>query len=284
MSGSSAIINDTSNKQTEPSFIYSDASDIGLIMVVVTYDDIPSELHLEEHLSSRTVADTSWASAKAKLGMVQSPMFAPIFFGQKTIVSSVHNPDFEDHLGGISPAHHQWAQLMKEQLIQEENDIQNLDAVIDCLSKLRNKAESMKMLTAGFGVARTTDLTFLSVFTLLAKKWALQQTPLCNFFVGNPSPICNSQPPSRGSKAHVDFSPQEGIHMNLDKAPDSSVFPKNSSTHLSNESFNPMAFLKLWGDKMQLMQQQPQKLLLSRGPTSLGRPRLNSTTTCCICC
>ncbi len=58
-SGSSAIIGNTSNKHTEPSFIYSDASDIGSIMVVVTYDDIPLELRPEEHLSLRTVADTS---------------------------------------------------------------------------------------------------------------------------------------------------------------------------------------------------------------------------------
>jgi hypothetical protein len=105
-SGSSTIIGNTSNKHTEPSFVYSDASEIGLIMVVVTYDDIPLELCLEEHLSLKTVADTSWVSAKVKLGMVQTPMFAPIFFGQKTIVSSVHQPDFEDQLGGISPVHH----------------------------------------------------------------------------------------------------------------------------------------------------------------------------------
>jgi hypothetical protein len=69
-SGSSAIIGNTSDKHTEPSFVYSDVSDMGLIMVVLTYDDIPLELCPEEHLSSRTVADTSWASAKVKLGMV----------------------------------------------------------------------------------------------------------------------------------------------------------------------------------------------------------------------
>jgi hypothetical protein len=131
-------------------------------MVVVTYDDIPLELHPEEHLSLRIVADTSWASAKVKLGMVQLPMFSPIFFRQKTIVSSVHDPDFEDQLGGIPPAHHQWAQLMKERLIQEES--------VDCLLKSRNKAKSMKMVMAGFGVARTADSTILSIFTLLAEK------------------------------------------------------------------------------------------------------------------
>jgi hypothetical protein len=50
--------------------------------------------------------------------------------------------------------------------------------------------------------------------------------------------------------------------MNLGKIPDSSVSPKNPSTHVSNKNFNPMAFLKLWGDKMQLMQQQPQMIVV----------------------
>jgi hypothetical protein len=98
--------------------------------------------------------------------------------------------------------------------------------------------------------------------SLLAEKWALQQTPLQDFFVGNPSPICNSQPPSCGLEAHVDPSPQEEMHMNLDEAPDSSVSPKNPSTRLLNEPFGPMAFLKMWGDKMQLMQQHPQTIVV----------------------
>ncbi len=85
-------------------------------MVVVTYDDIPLELRPEEHLSLRIVADTSWVSGKVKLGIVQLPKFAPIFFGQKTLYPLCTTPDFEDQLGRISPTHHQWAQLMKEQL------------------------------------------------------------------------------------------------------------------------------------------------------------------------
>jgi hypothetical protein len=39
----SAIIGNSSNKHTEPLFVYTDASDIGSIMVVMTYDNIPSE-------------------------------------------------------------------------------------------------------------------------------------------------------------------------------------------------------------------------------------------------
>jgi hypothetical protein len=120
----------------------------------------------------------------------------------------------------------------------------------------------MKMVMAGFGVACTADLTFFSIFTLLAEKWALQQTPLRKIFVGNPSPICNSQQPSCGLEAHVDPPPQEEMHMNLDEAPDSSVSPKNPSTRLLNEPFDPMAFLKMRGDKMQLMQQHPQTIIV----------------------
>jgi hypothetical protein len=47
----------------------------------------------------------------------------------------------------------------------------------------------MKMVTAGFGVARIANLTFLSAFNLPTEKWSLQQTWLHDFFVGNPSPI-----------------------------------------------------------------------------------------------
>ncbi len=58
---------------------------MGSIMVALTYDDIPLELRPEEHLSLRTVADNSWASAKVELEMVQLLMFAPIFFRQKAL-------------------------------------------------------------------------------------------------------------------------------------------------------------------------------------------------------
>jgi hypothetical protein len=195
----SVIIGNSSNKHTGPSFVYMETSDIGSIMVVMIYDNIPSELRPGEPLSSRFIADTSWAGAKVKLSMVQLPMFAPLFFGQKTIKSSVHDADFEDKMAEISPLHLQWAQLMQEQFTQEENDICNIDAVVDHFIKLRNKAESLKMVTPGFSVTRVAESTFLSVFTLAAKKWSPQQGQLHKFFEGNPSPICtSSRPPSQG--------------------------------------------------------------------------------------
>ncbi len=81
---------------------------------------------------------------------------------------------------------------MKEQLTQEENNLHNINAVVDHFSKSRNKAESLKMVMPGFGVTRSAESTFLSVFTLPAKKWGPQQRQLCNFFEGNPSPIHTS--------------------------------------------------------------------------------------------
>jgi hypothetical protein len=59
---------------------------------------------------------------------------------------------------------------MKEQLTQEENDVQDLDIVINHLAKSRNKTEVLKMVMAGFGIARFADSSFLSVFTLPAEK------------------------------------------------------------------------------------------------------------------
>jgi hypothetical protein len=113
-SGSSVIIGNSKNNSNELAFIYSDASDIGSVMVVMTYEDIPSELCPEEYLSSRILAETSWAGAKVKLGMVQAPMFAPIFFGQKAIGASIHDVDFKEKMKEISPIHHQWSILFEE--------------------------------------------------------------------------------------------------------------------------------------------------------------------------
>jgi hypothetical protein len=76
-------------------------------------------------------------------------MIAPLFLRQKTIESSVPNPDFKDQLRATSATHFQWAQLMKEHLTQEENDSKDVDLVIDRLSKSRNKAKTLKIVTSG---------------------------------------------------------------------------------------------------------------------------------------
>jgi hypothetical protein len=84
-SGNAAIIGNSIDVHTKPAFIYTDASNISLIMTMATYDIIPSDLRPEEHLSSRIVAETSWASAKVKLGVVYVPMVAPLFLGRRPL-------------------------------------------------------------------------------------------------------------------------------------------------------------------------------------------------------
>ena len=108
----------------------------------------------------------------------------------------MRNSEFENQLRAISPKHYQWAQLIKEHLAQEENDSEDLELVIESLSKSRNKAGSLKMLTAGFTAVRVSDSTFVSVFTLPSEKWSLHQEKLHKIYGGNPSPVKNSRPHS----------------------------------------------------------------------------------------
>ncbi len=164
----------------------------------------------------------------------------------------------------ISPLHLRWAQLMQEQLTQEENDIHDIDAVVDHFTKSRNKAESLKMVTPGFSVTRVAESTFLSVFTLPAKKWGPQQGQLREFFEGNPSPICtSSRPPSRGVK---NSASQMNDPIEVDDPADRVESPPRRLPPTASSSaaaFDPMAFLKEWGEKMQLMhQQQPQMIVV----------------------
>jgi hypothetical protein len=261
-SGSSAFIGNHNDKSTKPSFIYANLSEIGSTMVVCRYNDIHPELRPEEPLSPRTIADTSWASAKVKLGMVQFPMVALIFFQQKSVTCSIHDADFDNQLGEISPSIHlRWAQLMRELLTQEENVSGDLDLVVQRLLKSRGKNDNAKMVTASFGIAQTADSTFLSTFILPPEKWVLQQTPLRKFVVGIPSPTRTGQQPTSDPNAPtVSFEPDKD--SNLGETPQLSTAAKNQSSNLANEPFDPMAFLKLWGDKMQLLQQQPQTIVV----------------------
>ncbi len=82
-SGNSAIISNSSDVHIEPTFVYTDARDIGSIMTVATYNNISLDLCPEEHLSSRNVAETAWASAKVKLDVVHLSMVAPLFGGRR---------------------------------------------------------------------------------------------------------------------------------------------------------------------------------------------------------
>ena len=99
-------------------------------------------------------------------------MIAPIFFQQKTVTCSIHNANFEELLGEISPTHLCWAQLMKEQVTQEENDGGNLDQIVRRLAKSSTKPNIANMVAATFGWDCPIKSTFLANFKLLPTKWA----------------------------------------------------------------------------------------------------------------
>jgi hypothetical protein len=85
----------------------------------------------------------------------------------------------------------------------------DLDLVIDRLSKSRNNAKSLKMVTSGLGDVCVLYLTFVSVFTLLFEK-SLHQEKLCDIFVGNPNPVKNNCPHSQVCfEASANPSPQK---------------------------------------------------------------------------
>ena len=105
---SAAIIGNLSNAHSEPSFIYTDSSDLGSAFVIETLSSIPEEIRPEEALWDNFLTDTSWAKATMPIGMATFPTTAPIFFGQKTFEGSIHDEDFEDNMEEISPIHLKW--------------------------------------------------------------------------------------------------------------------------------------------------------------------------------
>ncbi len=162
----------------------------------------------------------------------------------------------------ISPTHFQWAQLIKEHLTQEENNSEDLDLVINHLSKSRNKAKRFKMVTFGLRDIRVSDSTFLSAFTLPSVKWSLHQENLRVFVVGNSSPVKNNRPHSQVCfKASANPSPQKDDTNHQPSG--SPAACKDHPPPLQNMPFDPMAFLKEWCEKMQMMHQhQPQTIVV----------------------
>jgi hypothetical protein len=91
-----AIIGNSTDLHSEPSFIFTDTSNLGSVVEIENFSDIPNEVHPQEHLSSKFLKSTSWDKAKVPLGLALIPIIAPIFFGQKHIKISIHDANFED--------------------------------------------------------------------------------------------------------------------------------------------------------------------------------------------
>jgi hypothetical protein len=58
-------------------------------------------------------------------------MLAPILFGMGAVETSVHDTDFEDKVGALSPKHAVWAKLIKEHFIQNKNNEKCVEKIFD---------------------------------------------------------------------------------------------------------------------------------------------------------
>jgi hypothetical protein len=189
----SAIIGNVLGTHSEPLFIFTNASDIGSATVIETFANVPGKICPKESLQPRFLFDTAWAKAMVPVGMVVFPTIAPIFFGQTPIQGCIQDTDFEEKMESISPIHFKRAKLIKEHITQQENDNDDVIIITDCLSKKSRTADNLNFATIDFFEAYVPDSCFFSVFNLSnQEKWGVHQDKLCEFFVGNPSPVCQA--------------------------------------------------------------------------------------------
>jgi len=147
---SSAIIGNTNNSHSKPSFMHTDTTDLGSVYVIDTYAIIPDEIRPDEPLPSKFLADTSYANATVPIGMAIIPNVMPIFFGQHLIEGCIHDTYFDDKMESISPIRLMWAKLFKEHIAQQENDGNGIILIVDHLNKKKD-------VNAHFGTAGFVD-------------------------------------------------------------------------------------------------------------------------------
>ncbi len=155
-----AIIGNSTDSHSEPSFVFTDTSDLGSVAVIENFSDTPNEIRPKEHLSSKFLKSTSWDKAKVPLGLTLVPIIAPIYFSQKHIKININDADFEYKLESFSPKHLQWAKLIKEHLNQQENDGNDVDTIIDRLfgrTRGTGPSENSKFASADFAEAQIPE-------------------------------------------------------------------------------------------------------------------------------
>jgi len=108
-----AIVGNSSQWKSNPSFSYVDDSNVGSIILIEKLENIPLEIRPSESLPKPYVASTTWSESN-NVAVCLVPILAPIFFGQKSIEGSVFDDDFVDKMKAISKKHGKWADLMVE--------------------------------------------------------------------------------------------------------------------------------------------------------------------------
>jgi hypothetical protein len=166
------ILGNNFDASNEPSLVFIDTSDFGFITVIEKYFDIPNEIHPKEPLPSKLFCGTFWESATAELGLICFPMVVPILFGMSAVEASVHDDDFEEKPGTMSPKHAIWAKLIKEHFVQNENNEKCVDKIFDRVYKQGGRDKiNAKYVTDHCLNGKFFDYSFIQAFTLLSGKW-----------------------------------------------------------------------------------------------------------------
>ena len=253
---SSVILGNNYDVSNEPSLVYIDTSDFGFITVIEKFSDIPSEIRPEEPLPSKFFRGTSWESATAELGLTRFPMVVPILFGMSTVEASIHDDDFEEKIGEMSPKHATWAKLIKEHFAQNENNEKCVDKIFDRVYKQGSRDKiNAKYVTDRCLDGKIFEFSFMQSFTLPSGKWKESQSSLRSFFKGNPSPLRMPRTPSP-------VIPPVGVHFaatttNQQVATATSPAQANTAT-----TFDPMTFMKQFADQMMAVQQKSQTIVV----------------------
>ena len=236
----------------------------------------PNEIHPDKTLPSKFFRGTSWESATAELGLTHFPMIAPILFGMSTVEASIHDDDFEDKVGAMSPKHATWAKLIKDHFIQNKNNEKCVDKIFDRVYKQGGRDKlNAKYVTDRSLNDKIFDYSFIQAFTLPSGKWTESQSSLCSFFKGNPSPVRLPRNPVNTTSSPI--IPSAGVHFAMtttNQQPAAMTSPPQANT---STTFDPMAFMKQLAD--QIMARA--RLSLSNPErTRLTKLKRNSTTAC----
>jgi hypothetical protein len=250
---SSVILGNNFDASNKPSHVFIDTSDFGFITVIKKYSDIPNKIHPEEPLPSKFFRGTTWESATAELGLTRFPLVVPILFGMSAVEASVHDDDFKEKLGTMSPKHTIWAKLIKEHFVQNENNEKCVDKFFDRVYKQGGRDKINAKYVADCCLdGKIFDYSFIQAFTLPSSKWKESQSSLCSFFKSNLSPVWLSQNTVTTSSSPI--IPPAGVHFaatttNQQAAATTSPPQANTAT-----TFDPMAFMKQFADQMMAVQ------------------------------